>query len=105
MSSAPLACAERRISHRHLQGTSAQPTESDPRGAGAGKNFAFQADNAAQVWFTPILRALPLSPSTACPVPAALGISGCGRSTPHPHRLCKVGIEGITAASGEGCQN
>lgn len=61
---APLACAERRISYRHLQGTAAQATEPDPRGAEEGMNYTFPA---VQVWFTLILRAFPLSPNTACP--------------------------------------
>lgn len=36
---APLACAERRISHRHLQGTAAQATEPDPSGAEGGNEL------------------------------------------------------------------
>lgn len=105
---APLACAERRISHRHLQGTAAQATEPDPRGAGEGMNCTFPA---VQVWFTLILRAFPLSPNTA----RELGVPGVqGGSAPRTERWqvhtpspqpVQVGTEGVTAGSGEGCQN
>lgn len=91
---APLACAERRISHRHLQGTAAQATEPDPRGAEGG-NELHLSSSAGLVYPDP--EGFPSQPEHCLPVSWVFQESGValpqgqsgGRSTPHPHSLCR----------------